>query len=299
MIANPALQRLGFAPDDRVVILHADDIGMCHATLPAFADLVDFGLMSSAATMVPCPWFLAAAAYCRDHPDVDMGVHLTLNSEWATYRWKPLSTSDPASGLLDDEGSFHHRQAPVYERATVEAVDAEVRAQVDRALVAGIDVTHIDTHMGTAGHAQFFPGYVRLGLEHRVPCRVLRLDEEGWRRARGMDAESAAAAAQTVRHLEEQGVPLFDHFTGLPLKDPSDRVAVAKARLDALPPGLSLLIFHPAQDTGELRAIAPDWQSRVADYQTFTSPELRDHIRRTGIQIIGYRPLRDLMRSAP
>ena len=99
---NAALKQLGYAADDRVVIIHADDIGMCHATLPAMADLLDFGLLSSAATMVPCAWFPQTAAFCRDHPTVDMGVHLTVNCEWEAYRWGPISTRDPASGMLDD-----------------------------------------------------------------------------------------------------------------------------------------------------------------------------------------------------
>jgi chitin disaccharide deacetylase len=89
---NSALRHLGFGPRDRVVIIHADDIGMCQATLPALADLLDFGLLSSAAVMVPCPWFPAAAAFCRAHPVVDMGVHLTLNAEWSTYRWGPVAS---------------------------------------------------------------------------------------------------------------------------------------------------------------------------------------------------------------
>jgi hypothetical protein len=101
MDPNPVLRKLGFADDDRVVIIHADDIGMCQATMSAFADLVDFGLISSGAVMVPCPWFPQAAAYCRQHPLVDLGVHLTLTSEWDGYRWGPVSTRDPASGLID------------------------------------------------------------------------------------------------------------------------------------------------------------------------------------------------------
>ncbi len=295
---NAALKKLGFGPRDRVVVLHADDLGMCQATVSAFADLVEFGLMSSASTMVPCPWFLGAARYCREHPQVDVGVHLTLNSEWATYRWPPLSTRDPASGLLDDEGYLPRRQQPVFDRAPAAAVEQEVRAQVRRAVAAGIDVTHVDTHMGTVAHPRFLPAYAQVALEHGVPCFALHLDENGWRRRRGFDGESAAAAARLVQELEARGMPLFDHMTSLPLHESHDRLAAAKARLDALPPGLSLFIFHPAQDTPELRAITADWPSRVADYQVFTSAALRDYVRAAGIQVIGYRPLRDLLRSS-
>ena len=96
MQPNPVLKKLGLAPDDRVLIIHADDVGMCQASLAAYADLVDLGLVSSASTMVACPWFPATAAYCREHAgeNVDMGVHTTLTSEFVGYRWGPISTRD-------------------------------------------------------------------------------------------------------------------------------------------------------------------------------------------------------------
>ena len=297
MNPNPILKKLGFAVDDRVVIIHADDIGMCQATLPAFADLVDLGLVSSGAVMVPCPWFPQTAAYCREHAWVDVGVHLTLNSEYDSYRWGPISTRDPASGLIDEEGYFHRRQEPVQQQANPAAVQAEIADQVDRALAGGIDVTHIDTHMGTVAHPKFIPSYVQLAQQHNLPALMLRLDEAGWR-AIGLDSEFATFATQFVAQLEEQGVPMLDHLSQeLPLDQHEDRVEIAKTIFDSLPPGLTHFILHPALDTPELRAIAPDWRSRVADYQAFMSEELRDYVRDTGIHVIGYRALRSLIRE--
>jgi predicted glycoside hydrolase/deacetylase ChbG (UPF0249 family) len=296
MDPNPVLRRLGFADDDRVVIIHTDDIGMCQATMSAFADLVDFGLISSGAVMVPCPWFPQVAAYCRQHPLVDLGVHLTLTSEWDGYRWGPISTRDPASGLMDEEGYFYQWSEQVQEHGDAAAVQLELQMQVDRALAAGIDVTHVDTHMGAVAQVEFIPSYVQLAIQHRLPMMILRLDEAGWREM-GLDQETAAFATQLVRQLEAQGLPLLDHLVGLPLDRPEDRVALAKEAFDELPPGLTHFIIHPAQDTPELRAIAPDWPSRVADYEAFTSKELRDAVRNSGVHVIGYRALRELMRS--
>ncbi|HEX2032950.1 MAG TPA: ChbG/HpnK family deacetylase [Chloroflexota bacterium] len=219
-MANPALRRLGFAPDDRVLIIHADDVGMCHATLPA-----------------------------------------------------------------------------VVEGAEPAAVATEMRGQLDRALGAGIDVTHLDAHTGAALAAPFRADYVRLGLERGIPPFLPRLDAAGQRRW-GLSGAEAAAAVAFLQEMEDRGLPLFDHFTSLPLYDPRDQIACAKARLDALPPGLSLMIFHPARDSDELRAITPDWPSRVANYETFTSPEVRDYLTQRGIQLIGYRALRSLLPSA-
>jgi predicted glycoside hydrolase/deacetylase ChbG (UPF0249 family) len=293
---NPVLRRLGFADDDRVVIIHTDDIGMCQATVSAFADLVDFGLISAGAVMVPCPWFPQVAAYCRQHPQVDLGVHLTLTSEHDRCRWGPISTRDPASGLIDAEGYFYRQSEEVQEHGDAAAVELELKAQVDRALAAGIDVTHIDTHMGTVAHPKFIPAYVQLAVQHDLPPMILRLDEAGWRKM-GMDSETAAFAAQLVQQWEAQGLPLLDHLTMLPLDQPADRVELVKKTFDALPPGLTHFIIHPAQDTPELRSITPSWQGRVADYRAFTSEELCAYVKNSGVRVIGYRALRELMRG--
>jgi predicted glycoside hydrolase/deacetylase ChbG (UPF0249 family) len=302
MNPNPLMQRLGYADDDRVVIIHADDIGMCQATLPAFSDLVDFGLISSSAVMVPCPWFPLLATICRQYsPDeVDIGVHLTVTCEYDTYRWGPISTRDPASGLIDEQGYFHPESAGVQEHGVTDAVQLELEAQIARALAAGIDITHIDTHMGTVIHPKFLSGYTQLALKHRLPLMMLRLDETGWvqlGQAMGMgsDGETAALGARLVQNLEAQGVPLLDHIVMMPLDQPTNRVGQAKRMFDALLPGVTHFIIHPACDTPELRAITPDWPSRVADYQAFTSKELRDHVQSSGVQVIGYRDLRALM----
>lgn len=296
MNPNPVLRKLGFADDDRVVIIHTDDIGMCQATVSAFAELVDFGLISSGAVMVPCPWFPQVAAYCRQHPQVDLGVHLTLTSEHDHCRWGPISTRDPASGLIDEEGYFYRQSEQVQEHGDAAAIQLELQAQVDRALGAGIDVTHIDTHMGAVAHPKFIPAYVQLALQQGLPPMILRLDEAGWRKM-GMDSETAAIAAQFVQQLEAQGLPLLDHLVALPLDQPTDRVELAEKTFGSLPPGLTHFIIHPAQDTPELRAITPNWQGRAADYQAFTSGELRDYVKNSGVQVIGYRALRELMRA--
>ena len=294
---NPALQQLGFGPQDRVVIIHADDIGMCQATLPALADLLDGGLVSSAAVMVPCPWFPQVAAWCRAQPEIDMGVHLTVNSEWESYRWGPLSTRDPTSGLLDDAGYFHAWPPTTLEQADPPAVAAELRAQVARALQAGITPTHVDSHMGTITRPPFLAAYIDVARENRLPLLFLGGDEIR-RRTADLPAAYQAEAAQHGQDLAARGVPLFDALRSLPLDDPTDHIAVAKKLIDDLRPGLTMLLLHPAQDTPELRAIAPDWPSRVANYQACLSPELRTYVRQAGVQIIGYRPLRELLRNA-
>jgi chitin disaccharide deacetylase len=292
---NPALQRLGFGEQDRVLIIHADDIGMCQATLPALADALDFGLVSSAAVMTPCAWFPAAAEFCRAHPEIDMGVHLTLNSEWDAYRWGPISTRDPATGLLDAQGYFHQWPPETFAQAAPAAVEVEIRAQVERALGAGIRPTHVDSHMGTVAWPPFTAAYIQVAQEYRLPLFFLG-GAAALRRA-GLSEEAVAMAAPLTQDLLERGVPLFDAFESLPLDDPTDHVGAARRIIEGLQPGLTMLVLHPAADTPELRAIAPDWPCRVANLAAVLSPELRDYVRQSGAQVIGYRPLRDLLRG--
>ncbi len=292
---NPILERLGFGADDRVVIIHADDFGMCQATIPAVAELFDAGLVSSTATMVPCPWFPAVAAYARATPTADIGVHATLTCEWDVYRWGPLSTRDPASGLLDEEGYFHRTTPAVQTQADPVAVAAELNAQLDKALASGIDVTHIDSHMGSVFAPGMMPAYLSAAGRARVPPLVPRLSEERLREM-GMPDEMITFAHDTVRQMEAQGIVIMDHLTGMPLGQHEDRIATARQLLSSIPPGLTYFIIHPAIDTPELRAIAGDWRARVADYEAFCSAELRAWVRNQGIQVIGWRLIRDALR---
>ena len=302
MHPNPVLEKLGYNEDSRLAVIHVDDVGMCQASVDAFKDLYAFGLVSSGAVMVPCPWFLEAAKLPQKFPGVDLGVHLTLTSEWETYRWGPVSTRDPASGLLDAEGFFYRTTAEAQEFGDPEAVQVEMNAQMQRAIDAGIYPTHADTHMGAVVHMKFMQAYLQLALEYQVPPMMLRLDEDGWREINAehtgaaLDEGAIALAVQMVTTLEEMGIPLLDAIRHLPLdSDPAERMRLAKETFSALQPGVTHFIIHAAKDTPELRAIAPDWECRVADYLTFMQEELHEHIHNIGVQVIGYRDLQELM----
>jgi len=287
------LKKLGFGEQDRVLIIHTDDIGMCQSTLPAYENLLKAGLISSASTMVPCPWFPETARFCREHPGIDMGVHLTLNSEWASYRWGPISTRDTATGLLDEEGYFYNLTEETVKRANPGAVAVELKAQLERALAQGIDVTHVDSHMGTVTNKPFLQLYIDLALEYKLPLFLLRGSSANLPRY-----GNETGLVEQMNELEERGMPLFDAITMLPLDDPTDNIGKAKALIDDLQPGLTYMILHPSVDTPELRGCAPDWPSRVANYAALSSPELLDYLKKSGVHVIGYRPLRDLVRAA-
>lgn len=293
---NPVLQKLGLSASDRAVILHADDIGNFQSSLAAYRELVDDGLISSASVMVPCPWFPAAAEFCRSsagHPNLDMGVHLTVTSEWDRYRWGPVASREKAGGLLDEDGYFHSSAEAFQAHAAVEATRVELQAQIDRALAAGIDVTHIDTHMGALLHPKFIDSYIELALAYRVPVFLLRSPDPH------LSHDAYDTLLPRVPEWEERGLPLFDQATMMPLDDAADRSGQLLRRLQALKPGLSYIMLHPTKDTPELREAASesDWPCRVADYQTFGDPAVREAVRATGVHVIGFRALRDLMRA--
>jgi hypothetical protein len=296
MSSNLYLKALGYNENDRLVILHADDIGMCQATLDAYAGLLDTGLAFTAATMVPCPWFPALADLCASRSaGIDMGVHLTLTSEWAGYRWGPLSTRDPATGLLDADGYLHAANAPVFE-VDPAAVADELTTQVNRALAAGIDVTHVDSHMGTVFHPRFIEGYLNAGLRHGIPPMFPRLDEAGMR-AHGIEGREAEMLGSFLDQLAAQELPILDDLKTVPLDEHEDRLAKTKAVLDSVEPGITYFILHPAVDTPELRAITPHWQARVGDYEAFTSDAMRRYFEESDLHVIQYRALRDAMRA--
>jgi chitin disaccharide deacetylase len=293
MLPNPVLKKLGFSDNDRVVIIHTDDIGMCQASVQAFADLWEFGTISSGSIMIPCPWAPAAASFCRNNPEVDMGVHATLTAEWDTYRWSPLSTRDPSSGLLDTDGFFHNTSLGIQQNADPDSVLVELTLQVQRAHNWGIDVTHLDTHMGSVVHPLFIPSYIQAGLSNRIPMMILRGNAVFFENM-GAGSDDAVEFAEFTSMLEEQGIPLLDNICFMPLNQPENQIDQARNMLENLPAGITHFILHPAIDSPEIRAIAGDWKSRVANYKAFLSKEVKDVVDNSGIQLIGYRKLREL-----
>ena len=230
-------------------------------------------------------------------PQADLGVHLTLNSEWETYRWGPLSPAGPRSGLRDGEGFFPREREAVGE-ADPEAVAVELAAQLDAALAAGVDVTHLDAHMFAALQPRLLPAYLALARERRLPALAWRPGPATPSLAEG----NAVAAA--VEAWAAEGFPVADHVAYLPLgasagwrsDHPADwrqkRWEEAKAIFDAFPPGLTHFLIHPACDDPELRGLARDWRARVADYELFRSGRPREYLRGLGVEVIGYRELR-------
>ena len=296
MSSNPLLKKLGYSDRDRLVIVHVDDLGMSYAGVQAFQDLWDFGTISSGAVMAPCPWFPAAAQMACADPQMDIGVHATLNCEWDLYRWPALSTRERGSGLVDAEGYLPHRPEAVQEKASAEVVGAELSAQIERALRAGIDVTHIDSHMGTILHPNFVQAYLQAAMSCLIPAMVPRASALGFHLI-GVDDARLAGYAPILNELESQGIPMLDGLFAMPLDHEEDHIGAAKKTLAEIPEGITHFLMHPAIDTPELRASHPDWKARIANYRAFMSEELKTFIKDSGVHLIGYRTIREALRS--
>ncbi len=295
---NPALAKLGFSENDRVVILHVDDVGMCGASLDAFADLWGRKAVTAGSVMVPCPWFRATAAWVREHPDADLGVHATLTSEWPGYRWGPVSTRDMASGLMDPERAFHRTSEEVGAQADPAAANVELRMQIDMALDAGIAATHLDTHMGSVMHGRLYPAFIQAALDAGLVPFAIRLEERQWSTALYDKATIDLFSANT-RELARRGVPMFDRVLQLSLSIEDDRPKRTREMLDKIRPGqIGYALFHPALDSAELRGICPDWRSRVGDHDLLGAGNLRGYLEDQGMKVIGCRELQAVMPSS-
>jgi predicted glycoside hydrolase/deacetylase ChbG (UPF0249 family) len=291
---HSVLERLGLPRGTRVAIVHADDIGMCHAANVAFWENQAFGIVTSGSVMMPCPWAPEMAAWCSDHPEADVGVHLTLTSEWEGYRWRPISTRDPASGLIDEQGYMWRSVKALHRYMDPDAAAAELHAQVALALEMGIDVTHIDTHMGAIAHPELAPVYIGLMREYQVPAMLPRLSASELE-AREIDERTGRMMAHTWEELAANGLPIIDHLAALAKGHKLETYQQGFARL---PAGLSHAIVHPAAPGYEVEVITHSAPQRMADYRVMLDPQLKAYVAEQGIRLIGYRPLRDLMRGS-
>ena len=290
------LDALDFDAGSRIAIFHADDLGMCHGANVAFEELSKLGTINSAAVMVPCPWFTEVAEMAAANPDLDLGVHLTLTSEWTTYRWAPISTTNRSSGLIDETGYFWHRLPMLAANVVPEAAEAEMRAQIERALAAGIDVTHLDTHMGAAILPQLVDIFVRLGHEYRLPVLIPKHLSE-YTSVLDFGGISLESYRGLLAQMAAEGWPLVDHFRMTPWVPPAESDRVYRKLVAELPKGLTMVAFHPNKG-GDIESITPaKAHFRTDEYCLLHDVEFRKFVRQQGIKTIGFQPLRKYFRD--
>ena len=283
---------------DGRIVLHQDDVGMCHGANIAFRELSALGSITSGSVMVPCPWFREVAEMAAANKSLDLGVHLTLTAEKEFYRWRPLTSASKLSGLVDDDGYMWRDVGSVRRNANIEAVVLELRAQIDFALTSGFDVTHLDAHMGATLAPEFCAIYVALGVEYRLPVLITKsLSQYGPNNH--ITGVSDEQFAEFVVLAEDKRMPVFDRVLETNFGRPSSQSLARDAYQEMFTKsksGLTFAALHP-NAPGEVEAIEPNqFHVRTDEYEIFSSENYLTWLAKKEVKPIGMRELRDAMR---
>ncbi|MFN2255093.1 MAG: polysaccharide deacetylase family protein [Candidatus Promineifilaceae bacterium] len=273
---------LGYPPDARLLIINADDFGMCHAVNEAVAGILREGVVRSTTLMVPCPWMLHAVHFLRDHPEIAFGVHLTALSEWVDYRWGPVTPKEKVPSLIDEAGYFYNFEAmPGFlARVSLRELEMEFRTQIEFVLAAGLRPSHLDWHALRIGdRGDIFDLLLGLARDYGLALRV--------------------AGRPWIEKVQSLGLPANDYdFLDSYLLDPASKADRYAERLRDLPAGLSEWAVHPGLDNSELFAIDPGGSHiRQADFDFFTSRQAKNIIAEEGIILLDYRALQEVWRD--
>ena len=282
---NQTLHKLGFSEQDKVLIIHADDAGLSCAENRATIKALEAGVVNSYSIMVPCPWFYDMAAFAKENPQYDAGIHLTLTSEWKYYKFRPILPKHEVPSLVDQHGFFHSSCALVQQYANPEEVMKELRAQINTAFTFGIAPTHLDSHMFSLDISQeLLMVYQALGREFKLP---ILLNQEVLTEF-GVDTE------ERDRCVDQVYVGDYSWFEGPGLARYYDQV------IDHVTAGLHIILIHPAYNDSEMQNICIEhpnfgaaWRQKDFDY--FTSPSCSQKLKESNIQLITWRQIQQLL----
>jgi predicted glycoside hydrolase/deacetylase ChbG (UPF0249 family) len=279
-------ERLGYNSNAKLLIIHADDLGVSHSENIASIKALEETPVNSASIMVPCPWFPEIAKYARENQTADLGLHLTLNSEWLYYKWSPVTSLDAVTTLVNDKGYFYSQIQDVVQKANAKEVALELRNQIKKAYQFGIDVTHLDAHMRTAiSSPEFLEAYINLGKEFKLPVLL--------------NKNMPLLQHERIQALIDDKVVINDMiYTAIPTDFDSGMANYYTKVLQNLEPGLNSLLIHLAYDNDEMKAITVEhdyWHSkwRQADMDFFSSAECATLLKQNNITLVTWRELRD------
>jgi len=276
-------EKLGFGRDAKLLIVHADDVGMTHAVNAATIKALESGGVNSASIMVACPWFPEIAEYAKAHPDADFGLHLTLTSERVYYRWGPVAPRDRVASLVDANGYFWHDWA-AERRIEPKEVELELRAQIERAYAMGVRPTHLDSHQYRLyeNGKDLFEVLLRIAHEKKLPFFVVR----DWFAEHPYLESSLSPTDMVIDHT----------VTIAPSVPPEKWAEFYRAAIRNLQPGVTEFVIHVAFADEEMTAATRErdtwgaaWRQR--DFDFFTSPEFRQLLAQQKIQRVNWREL--------
>ncbi|MDR3750707.1 MAG: polysaccharide deacetylase family protein [Terracidiphilus sp.] len=326
-VQNPTYaEKLGWKAGDRVVIIHIDDGGMSHDSDVGIEKSLDYHLATSFSVMMPCPWVPEIVHYIHAHPGVDAGLHLTLTSEWAEYRWGPVAGPSEVPGLVDKEGALWKSAEETAQHASADEFEKEIRAQLKRARNMGFTPTHLDTHMGTVyARPDYLERYVKVGVENHIPIMfpgghdallaeqfrneaIVRLKESGkWVEGTKLPEDPAIAQARLLgQKVWESGLPVLDDLynfsydwkfsSALPPTDENVRafkVGKYKEVFHQLKPGVTQIIIHATDTSDSFKFISSSGVTRRGDFLAMTSAELREAAQKDGLILTTWRELQE------
>ena len=281
-------EKLGYSKGKKVLLLHCDDAGMCEEANIAVQSYILKGDVLSAAVMMPCPNAEDMVEWTKKHPVADIGVHLTLTSEWQDYRWTTITDSKKVPGLIDPEGKMWHEVPDVVMHAKASEVETEIRAQIDKMIKMGYRPSHIDTHMGTLyGSAEYAKVFFETAVKYNIPANAIDLSDKDvadYYRAAGYPIND-----EMIKYLESYPLPKLDNFTSAPEGDSYENKRDNFIKMvSMLKPGLTEIIFHPSIVTDNLKSITATWQQRGWETQLFSDPVMKQFFADNGIEITNW-----------
>ncbi len=281
--ARTQAERLGFPAGKKVIILHADDAGMCREANEAVQYLLENNFIQSTSVMAPCAYADEMIRWAIAHPGKDVGMHLTLTSEWKTWSWGPVSDPATVPGLIDKEGKLWHEVPGVLLHASADEVEKEIRAQIEKSIRLGHRPTHIDTHMGTLyARPEFAKRFLKVAVDYNIPANAIDLSDpeivKHFRKA------GYPITKKVVRYMNKYPLPKLDFFTSAPKGNTyEEKIENFKQLVRSLKPGLTEIIFHPSVESDTLKSITGSWQQRVWEYKMFSDTGLIRFFKDEGI----------------
>jgi chitin disaccharide deacetylase len=280
---KPLAEQLGYPPNAKLLIVHADDLGVTHSVNAASTKALESGAINSASIMVPCPWFPEIADYAKSHPEMDFGLHLTLTSERIYYRWGPVASADKVRSLRDENGYFRHDWTPTT-KIDPQEVEIELRAQIDRAYAVGVRPTHLDSHqyrLDSTGK-ELFEVALRLAHQYKLPFFVTR----DW----------FADYPYLEKTLGPNDVVIDHTITIDPSVPPEKWTDFYQNAIRNMQPGVTELVIHLAYDDAEMRAATRERETwgaawRQRDFDFFASPAFRQLLQDQNIKLITWRQI--------
>ncbi len=279
-------ERLGYPKDAKLLIIHADDLGVSHSENIASIKAMEEGAVNSASIMVPCPWFPEIATYAKNHPEMDFGLHLTLTSEWKYYKWRPLTSYSEVKGLVDENNFFHEGWTGVRENASAQEVEKELRAQVEMAKKFGINITHLDSHMFSVfSKPKYVEVYKKLGQEYKLPVLL----DRHWLKMRGVNPDE---------FLDEDDIIIDQLYMALPNDKKGGLKEYYIETLKNMEPGFNEILLHAAFDNEEMQAVTIGHQDfgahwRQEDLDFFSSELCKNIIEEENIQLITWKEIKE------